>query len=291
MQQKRRIKAGYVPIRAYAGHTTNYVLIKENKYNLFYVLALLNSSLIDYYFGIFNNTNHVPARELKRLPIYSIDFTNYSEKSIHDKLAGHAKKMLSLNEQANEINVDFGHYVGLHIRIDDMHLGRFLEKIGVEVEDKEVLNYANQKEGRIVGFEVTEEGEWLAFTVEYERKTRGGNVDRAKMKAIRCKITDERLRKFLYYSIREFITPSKVGAGNLYERILKINVPRFHDNWEKNVETINEIMDAYLPRIQKWQQLKEDIRAADQQIDQMVYDLYGLTDEEIRIVEESLGER
>ncbi|HDS59016.1 MAG TPA: restriction endonuclease, partial [Thermoplasmatales archaeon] len=37
--------------------------------------------------------------------------------------------------------------------------------------------------------------------------------------------------------------------------------------------------------------LKEDIRAADQQIDQMVYDLYGLTDEEIRIVEESLGDR
>ncbi|MDD3492227.1 MAG: N-6 DNA methylase [Candidatus Thermoplasmatota archaeon] len=254
-------------------------------YSIKYILGILNSKLIRYWSNNELNTASRSIRVFKNVPI------KVSDKNEQEAVIRLVDKIINLYYEVDEINTDFKHYVSLYSRKKDINLSQFLEKIGVEVEDKEVLNYANQKEGRIVGFEVTEEGEWLAFTVEYERKTRGGNVDRAKMKAFRCKITDERLRKFLYYSIREFITPSKVGAGNLYERILKINVPRFHDNWEKNVETINEIMDAYLPRIQKWQQLQEDIRATDQQIDQMVYDLYGLTDEEIRIVEESLGER
>jgi phage tail protein X len=35
--------------------------------------------------------------------------------------------------------------------------------------------------------------------------------------------------------------------------------------------------------------LQRQIETTDQQIDQLVYELYGLTDEEIKIVEESLG--
>lgn len=278
---------GYFPLK------TIYTLHQKDKsYHLKYITAILNSSVIQFYSKEKFWSAHIGGEYLRfrkqyllQIPVPQAPLKKQGEINIL------VDKMLSLNEQANEINVDFGHYVGLHKRVDDIHLGRFLEKIGVDVEEKEVLNYANQKEGKVVGFEVSEEGEWLLFTVEYERKTRKKNIERAKMRAFRCKIADEKMRKFLYYSIKEFVTPSKVGKGNLYERILKINVPRFHNNWEKNVKIINEIMNTYLPRIQKWQQLQEEIKATDQQIDQMVYDLYGLTEEEIRIVEESLGER
>ena len=40
--------------------------------------------------------------------------------------------------------------------------------------------------------------------------------------------------------------------------------------------------DLYLRKTR----LQREIKAADRQIDQLVYELYGLTEEEIRIVEE-----
>jgi type II restriction/modification system DNA methylase subunit YeeA len=38
---------------------------------------------------------------------------------------------------------------------------------------------------------------------------------------------------------------------------------------------------------QKREQIEREIDATDRQIDQLVYQLYGLTDDEIRIVEEA----
>ena len=38
---------------------------------------------------------------------------------------------------------------------------------------------------------------------------------------------------------------------------------------------------------QRWEQIQRQIDATDRQIDQLVYELYGLTDEEIRIVEDA----
>jgi len=37
------------------------------------------------------------------------------------------------------------------------------------------------------------------------------------------------------------------------------------------------------------EQLRREISATDAEIDRLVYELYGLTDDEIRIVEESVG--
>ena len=50
--------------------------------------------------------------------------------------------------------------------------------------------------------------------------------------------------------------------------------------------TLNKRLAAeQLP--QRREQIQREIDATDRQIDQLVYQLYGLTDEEIRIVEEA----
>ena len=185
--------------------------------------------------------------------------------------------------------MDFGHYVDLHPRVKDVTLGKYLESMGLEESDKEVLNNANRIEGKVKEFEIAEEGEWLVFTLGYESKTKQGKVSKAKIRAFRCRIKDEKMHKFIYYSMKEFTTPGKVGDGNLYERILKIKLPCFNLNWEKNVSTINDIMQKYLPNVEKWEKLKKEIEKTDKEIDQKVYELYGLTEEEIKIIEESVS--
>jgi hypothetical protein len=155
----------------------------------------------------------------------------------------------------------------------------------LDIGDKEVLNNANCIEGKIKKFEISEEGEWLVFTVGYESKTKQGKIDKAKIRAFRCRFKDEKLRKFLYYSIKTYTRAGKLGKGNLYERILKIKIPHFDPNPEKNVEIIYEIMEPYLKAVDEWNKIKTEIEETDKMIDQKVYELYGLTDEEIKVIE------
>ncbi|MDZ7775968.1 MAG: hypothetical protein U5L09_10435 [Bacteroidales bacterium] len=51
----------------------------------------------------------------------------------------------------------------------------------------------------------------------------------------------------------------------------------------------SEWMQYFNEQKQKANELQTQITQTDREIDRMVYDLYGLTDEEIRIVEESVG--
>jgi len=65
--QRIRVKAFLVK-DVLCGHTTNYVIAKP-KFDNRFILGLLNSSLINYYFKFYNQTNHVPIGEIKSIPI------------------------------------------------------------------------------------------------------------------------------------------------------------------------------------------------------------------------------
>ncbi|PIP70340.1 MAG: hypothetical protein COW90_05850 [Nitrospirae bacterium CG22_combo_CG10-13_8_21_14_all_44_11] len=103
MQQKRRLNGAVIQNNIYVGHTANYILLKANDYHPNYFAALLNSYLLDFIFQTFNSTNHIPARELKRLPIRTINFTNPSEKAAHDKLVSLVERMLELHKKKNSL--------------------------------------------------------------------------------------------------------------------------------------------------------------------------------------------
>ncbi len=105
------------------------------------------------------------------------------------------------------------------------------------------------------------------------------------VRAFRCRIEDVNLKKFLYYSIKEYTTPGKVGKGNIYDLILKIKVPKFNAREEENMKVIDEVMSAYLVEVEKQEKVEREIDETDREIDRIVYELYGLNEEEIRVVE------
>jgi hypothetical protein len=61
------------------------MIIKNKKYALEFFVGLLNCFLLDVIFQTFNSTNHLPARELKRLPIAEIDFSDETKVRIYDE--------------------------------------------------------------------------------------------------------------------------------------------------------------------------------------------------------------
>ena len=93
----------------FALQTINLVLVKEGtKLSLKYILALLNLSLLNFYYDKYFNmgsdfTTAVSTENLDTLPIHNIDFSNKLEKKVHDEIVTKVNEILSLNERINEL--------------------------------------------------------------------------------------------------------------------------------------------------------------------------------------------
>jgi len=94
-QQSKRIKANIIS-NVLCGHTTNYCFPINNNINILALLALLNSAVFNYYFKYFNNTNHVPIGEVKKIPVAN----NFLSKQ--QNMAKLVDKMLSLSKELRE---------------------------------------------------------------------------------------------------------------------------------------------------------------------------------------------
>ncbi len=276
---------------------TIYFVTTKKEIDLKYLLAVLNSQLLNYLYRMLFDVTHMRGGYIKfrtnylgQLPIHSIDFSNPSEKSIHDNIVSLVDRMLSLNTQLNTINADFQHY--LNLRPHTMApLRNFMDAL--PVGDKEVLKDAfgrkttsTIKAEKFEAFEILEEGEWLVFRVAYlymgsKGKTEKGPITRA----LRLRISDNNVRKFIFYSLKD-TAPGKLGSGNILEQLQKLKIPRLVTNCEGNRRAIEELIAPFLVEVAKKEALEREINETDDAIDKKVYELYGITIDEIRIIEE-----
>ncbi len=73
-------------------------------YSLLYILGIINSKLLSWYFPRVSNkliTNTFPRislLDLKRFPFREIDFNNDTDRTYHDKLVGLVDMMIKYNE-------------------------------------------------------------------------------------------------------------------------------------------------------------------------------------------------
>lgn len=69
-------------------------------------------------------------------------------------------------------------------------------------------------------------------------------------------------------------------TNSLVDRLRKLTLPA--------VEDVREGLESYLQTKSRAEELDERIERTDELIDEIVYELYGLTDEEIEIVENAV---
>ena len=99
----RRIVAGldidglYYPLNNYS-----YVVVEDNVYSLKYILGIINSSLINFYFANTFIDYNIKPIYLQQLPIHNIDFAKPDEKKMHDWMVKLVEQMLSLHKQLTE---------------------------------------------------------------------------------------------------------------------------------------------------------------------------------------------
>jgi type I restriction-modification system DNA methylase subunit len=95
VDERYRLVATIIEPPAYFADSTNSIEVQEESlYSLEYILAILNSSLLQWRFKITSSNNNVGTNELYSMPFRSIDFANISDRSLHNTVSNKVSRLM-----------------------------------------------------------------------------------------------------------------------------------------------------------------------------------------------------
>ena len=98
------IKVDYSPLKKYINI---FDVEKGKNYSIKYLLGLLNSTLISWYFRFFLSEGvHCYPNDAKQLPIRTIEFSKPKEKKMHDDLVAMVDRMLKLQKKYHSTRLE-----------------------------------------------------------------------------------------------------------------------------------------------------------------------------------------
>ena len=88
--------------------TANVIFVEpDNPYSLKFILAILNSKLLNWWYGSQFKGLHVKLNQLTQLPIRTINFSDPAEKRQHDEIVQLVTEMLELHKEHAEAGYSF----------------------------------------------------------------------------------------------------------------------------------------------------------------------------------------
>ncbi len=248
----RRIIACIIEPNSFCSDTVNYIVRPQN--DLYFVLSLLNSQLFEWRFRLTSTNNHVNSYEVDSLPLRPINFTTPKEQ--RGQLLEEARKLY----QEYLDNQDW-----------DKILAFVFERLPV---NEDGIPDMKHEQSDVVH-------DLLAFLAE--EMTRLNKEKQSKIKS------------FLTWLEKEIL------KGSVEDQKNKTKIKDFHegtfedllDIFKKN-KTVKDpcpagtrdiIAGEFSAAMKVLAPLKSRIEATDKLINRIVYKLYGLTDDEMAIVE------
>ena len=299
----------------------------EIKYNLRYILAIINSKLMNHYYHLISlelgrAMAQTDIETIEQLPIREINFSNQKEKQIHDEMVKLVDKMITLNKQKNELLRIFKDLIKKFRQDEEFKplSDYYTTKKSISLEDytedrahreneinkyrlniiksQELIDY--KEEGKITKIDCEEKGNFLILRVRLE-----GEKDFREL--LKIYFEDELMMRFFHFSIKTYLLEKERkkywSKERIWEVLDEIKIPRSVPNVDTDARNIKQLMktfeEAYMEKLSEefkespvkelnLTKIEEEIEKTDNQIDQKVYALYGLAEEEIGIIEKSV---
>jgi hypothetical protein len=142
VDERLRIVATIIEPKSYFADSTNSISLSENsKYSLEYILAIMNSSLMQWRFKVTSTNNNVGTNELSSLPFRAIDFLNIEERNIFQTIHNLVKQLEDSYRTLIGMDLNSTHeYLTrkvemLHENIDE----HVFELYGITKHEKEII--------------------------------------------------------------------------------------------------------------------------------------------------------
>lgn len=244
----RRIIATIIPAGNFCSDTINYI-VKPKDLDLFAILGFLNSTLWEWRFRLTSTNNHVNAYEIDSMPIPRISFTTPAER--HSSLVIEAKDMYQSFTRSTEMEPILA-FVDIRLAAKPEESDVVHDLLAFLAEQMVEMN--KEKNAEIKKF--------LTF-IESEI---GNSVDALSNKTLIQEYYSNDFTKFVDVLVKN---KSKIKEG-------------YNPKSRAHHDTLKDWYDSSVAKLTP---LMKKIDETDALIDQIVYKLYGLTDEEIAIVE------
>jgi hypothetical protein len=228
--------------------------LKDRNLSLYFVLSLFNSKVLNYYYTkttqeIGEILPQVHIVDVKQLPIRHISFTTPPDK--RKKLFEEAKRFYETYFETNNW---------------DSILFFVQQRFSAEPEESDVVHdllaYLAEK---MIEYNKVKNEEIKSFLEWLEREI-GAEIENLSNKTA--------IKNYHKADIDSFLNILKKNKK-------KLKIDPIHREFQRRID------EEFTKSIVKLAPLKQKIEATDKLIDQVVYKLYGLTEEEIKIVEKS----
>jgi Alw26I/Eco31I/Esp3I family type II restriction m6 adenine DNA methyltransferase len=269
----RRIIATTIEKDNFCSDTINYI-VNPKQLDLFAILALLNSSLWEWRFRLTSTNNHINAYEIDSMPIPRICFVTPKEK--RETLVEEGKELY--HKYLDSGNWDaLLFFVGQRLEKQHHPDPKLVKKYNVDPLHKDFQIKENDcvEQSDVVHDLLALLAERM---IEYNKEK------------------NKEIKSFLGWLEREVLTIVEDLTG-------KTTIKKYHETTVENLISIlkknkkklhidasrrdfqDKLSAEFNKSVQRLTPLKRKIEITDRLIDQIVYKLYGLTEEEIKIVE------
>jgi hypothetical protein len=250
LSMKRRIVAGFDSEgKFYPLNRFSYIFSKTNNYNLYFLMALLSSKTLNYYHANKFNDYDIKPTYLQKHPIHRISFTTPA-----NHRSSYLKELMEMYSSFIQNDDPQPILSCIDIRID------------AKPEESDVIHdFLAFLAEQVVNLNKVKNIEIKAFLSFIETEI-SASIDSLDNKTLLQEYYSNEFPQIVEVLVKN---KNKIKAG--YNPKNRAN----HDN----------LKDWYDSSIVKLKPLKVKIEATDTLIDQIVYKLYGLTKEEIQIIE------
>ena len=253
----------------------------SRKYHLKYILGALNSSAINFYFQIMLGYElNVYPELIEELPIPKIN--ENQQKEIIEKV----ETLLELNRCQLMVEDVFDDLLKKYAFSDSKPLFHFYPQHPSEVKIDVVRSQNFDEPEEIPKIYATLSGNFVVI------------MDSTKNPLYKICFSDNVMKQFFFLAIRRFLRNTKKKKFNNATKIIEI--PIYADNRESNAEQIRNLMNTLIAWHRKalenelkrcpikildlaeFEKMKDEI---DTEIDKKIFELLGLVEEDIEIVE------
>ena len=260
------------------------------------IIAELNATISQFYYRIYFYPTRMSPREgnfrfrsqfVAKLPIKILDAQQAQIISLVDAISQKKKEYHAISQNIEDY-IDFGK--ANLIRLDEFLKGA--------LDDFEVVSSLKAKHDNFDALRLRIEGGRAIVEYRIRRKVEDyEEIEEDEQVEVRGKYVvewhpagEEKIKdglavEFLAIMLEKEKRFSKAKSKTIWQKIAEVKVPEFTGE-------VKEGLLRYKSAMEKAKKLDEEITRIDRAIDRLVYDLYGFTEDEIKVVEKSVwGEK
>lgn len=264
-----------------------------------YLLALLNSKVLRWFFPFVSvpfRGNYFSANRqfLGQLPIKLVDPKKKSEVKLEKEIVERVEKIQTAHKQQTQLPEVLDRLIRHNASRVACNLAHYLQKDFAAAVTAEILIDDVQHTGFVHEIQIEAEGKELTFTATVSAD---GQAGPSPLPVLRLAFKDAALQQFIYASWKQFLAANsrqrKWTKGKKPEAIhpLLVNTLEplvyFDAAAGDNLRLIRDLMKTVATEAGSADlaAIEAEIKKLDREIDERVYELYGLTEAEIKIVE------